>query len=147
MPASEMTSDLSQPSAGGVLGLLRSLGSIAALVGAVGSAELTVRAGRTTPRFLLVLIILWVLSPFALYGLGYVFSRRWSASARATLYVVMLLIVPASLAIYANSGFRPAGAKNGAVFVAAPPASWIIMALSVGLAMFASRRRASERKL
>jgi hypothetical protein len=147
MPASEMTSDLSQPSAGGVLGLLRSLGSIAALVGAVGSAELTVRAGRTTPRFLLVLIILWVLSPFALYGLGYVFSRRWSASARATLYVVMLLIVPASLAIYANSGFRPAGAKAGAVFVAVPPASWIIMALSVGLAMFASRRRAQERKL
>ena len=137
-----MTTDSFEPSARGVLGVLRSLAWIAALIGAVGSAELTLRAGRTTPRFLLVLIILWVLSPFALFGLGSIFSRRWSAAARTTLYIVMLLIAPVSLAMYANNGFRPAGTKNGAVFVAVPPASWIIMALSVGLAMFASRRRA-----
>jgi hypothetical protein len=138
-----MTSDLSEPSTGGFLGLLRSLAGVAALIGAVGSVELMLRAGRATPPFLLVIFVFWVLSPFALFALGFMMSKRWSIPARAALYVGILLVAPASLAMYAHPDFRPAGTKNASV----APISWIVMTVPVGIAMLASRRRAERHQL
>ena len=126
--------------------MLRSLAGVAALVGAVGSVELMLRAGRETPRFLLVIFVFWVLSPFALFALGLMMSKRWSIPARATLYVTMLLLAPASLAMYAHPDFRPAGTKNASIFVVVAPISWIVMTVAVGIAMLASQRRGERRK-
>jgi len=128
------------------LNALRGMGWLfAAIIGGVGSVELMLRAGRATPRFLLVIFVFWVLSPFALFALGYMMSKRWSIPARATLYVAMLLVAPASLAMYAHPDLRPAGTKNASVFVVIAPISWIVMTGAVGIAMLASRRRAERR--
>src|SRR5450432_3739404 len=83
----EITSDVSRRRQdGGFLGLLRAVSLIAVVVGAVGSVGLMLSAGRSTPRFLLVLFVIWVLSPFVALAWANVVSRRWSSLTRVTLY-------------------------------------------------------------
>ena len=48
----------------GFLDVLRTLALIAAVAGAAGSIALMLRAGRRSPRLLIALFTIWVLSPF-----------------------------------------------------------------------------------
>jgi hypothetical protein len=138
----ETTSDASQGRpGGGFLGLLRAVALVALVTGAVGSVGLMLRAGRSTPRLLLVLFVIWVLSPFVALAWANMASKRWSALTRATLYCATLVITLGSLAIYANPARRPTGSANAFVFVAGPPASWLFMAIVVPTAALISRRR------
>ena len=114
---------------------------IAVVAGAVGSVGLTLRAGRTTPRFLLFLFVIWVLSPFVALGWAHMVSRRWSVLTRATLYCVTLAITVGTLAIYGGIVLPPAGSPRAFVFVAVPPGSWLLMAIAVPIAALVSRRR------
>ena len=66
---------------------------IAVLAGAADSVGLMPREGRRgDERFPLVLIAIWVLSPFMALALADVVSTRWSVLTRATLYSVMLVL-------------------------------------------------------
>jgi hypothetical protein len=125
---------------GGFLGLLRAVARIAVVAGAVGSVGLTLRAGRGTPRFLLVLFVIWVLSPFVALAWAYLVSKRWSVLTRAALYCVTLVITLGSLAIYGNVVLPPAGSPRAFVFVVVPPGSWLLMAIVVPIAALISRR-------
>jgi len=107
---------------GGFLGLLRAAARIAVVAGAVGSIGLMLRAGQRTPRFLLVLFTIWVLSPFVALAWANVVSKRWSVLTRATLYSVTLVITLGSLAIYGDVVVvAPPGSANTFVFVVVPP--------------------------
>ena len=111
---SEITSEASRgrPDAG-FLGLLRVVALIAVAAGAVGSLGLMLRAGRSTPRLLLVVFVIWVLSPFVALAWANMVSKRWSVLTRATLYCVTLVITLGSLAIYGELVvLRPAGSAN-----------------------------------
>ena len=130
---------------GGFPGLLRAAALIAVVVGAVGSVGLTLRDGRSAPRFLLVLFVIWVLSPFVALAWANIVSKRWSLLTRSTLHVVTLIITLSSLAIYGRFVSPPAGTAHAFVFVAVPPASWLLMAIAVPIAAFISRRRSSRR--
>jgi hypothetical protein len=125
---------------GGFLGHLRAAALIAVLVGAVGSVGFLLRAGQRTPRLLLVLFVLWVLSPFMAVVLADVVSKRWSVLTRATLYCVMLVLTLGSLAIYGDDALRPRRAQAGFVFVVVPLASWLLIAIVVPIAALVSRR-------
>jgi hypothetical protein len=125
---------------GGFLGRLRAVGLIAVVVCAVGSVGLTLRAGRRTPRLLLVLFVIWVLSPLAALAWANLVSKRWSALTRATLYCVTLVVTLGSLAIYGDLVMPPAGSPRAFVFVAVPPASWLLLATVVPIASLVSRR-------
>ena len=120
---------------------LRGVARIAVVVGAVGSVGLMLRAGRNTPRLLLVLFVIWVLSPFGALAWANTVSQRWSALTRATLYCVTLVVTLGSLAMYGGLIKRPAGTANAFMFVAVPPASWALIAIAVALAALLSRRR------
>src|SRR5260370_38079839 len=85
---------------GGFLRPLCTVALLAVVAGAVGSVGLLLRAGRRTPRLLLVLFVLWALSPFVALAWANMTSKRWSATARATLYCVTLVVTLGSLAIY-----------------------------------------------
>ncbi len=124
---------------GGFLGLLRAVALIAVLAGAVGSVGLILRAGQRTPRLLLVLFVLWVLSPFVVLAWANMASERWSVLTRATLHCVTLVLSLGSLAIYRDPALRPAGSANAFVFVAVPPASWLLIAIVVPIAALISR--------
>jgi hypothetical protein len=125
---------------GGFLGLLRAVARIAVVAGAVGSVGLTLRAGRSTPRFLLVLFVIWVLSPFVALAWANTVSKPWPVLTRATLDCVTLVVTLGSLAIYGSVVLPPAGSPRAFVFVVVPPGSWLLVALSVPIAALVSRR-------
>lgn len=127
-------------SAAGFLGLLRAVALIAVVTGAAGSLGLMLRAGRSTPRFLLVIFVFWVLSPFAALAWANVVSKRWSVLTRAALYCVTLVVTLGSLAFYAELVAPPAGSPNAFVFVIVPPVSCLLLAIVVPVAAFTSRR-------
>jgi hypothetical protein len=139
----EITSEASRGRpAMGFLGLLRVVALIAVVAGAVGSVGLTLRAGRSTPRLLLVVFVIWVLSPFVALAWANMVSKRWSVLTRATLYCVTLVITLGSLVIYGELVvLRPPGSANAFLFVVVPPGSWLLMAIVVPIAAFISRRR------
>lgn len=128
----EMTSIVSRGGPeGGFVGRLRAAALIAVLAGAAGSIGLMLRAGQRSPRILLVLFAIWVLSPFVALVLAHVVSKRWSVPTRATLYSVMLVATLGSLAIYGEDALRPRKAQPAFVYVAVPPASWLLTAIVV----------------
>jgi hypothetical protein len=113
---------------------------IAVVAGAVGSVGLLLRAGRRTPRLLLVLFVIWILSPFVALAWANMVSKRWSVFTRATLDCVTLVLTLGSLAIYGGLVSPPAGSPRTFVFVAVPPASWLLLTIVVPLAALISRR-------
>jgi len=123
---------------------------IAVVVGAVGSVGLMLRAGQRSPRLLLVLFTIWVLSPFVALAWANVVSRRWSVLTRATLYGVTLVVTLGSLALYGDVvRVTPPGSPNAFVFVVVAPGSWVLMTVAVAIAALVSRqlsRRGAERQ-
>ena len=137
----ETNSDASQGRPdGGFLSLLRAVALIAVVAGAVGSGGLMLRAGRSTPRLLLVLFVIWVLSPFVALAWANMVSKRWTVLTRATLYCVTLVITLGSLAIYGGVVLTSAGSPRAFVFVVVPAGSWLLMAIVVPIAALISRR-------
>ena len=122
------------------LRLLRAAGLIAALAGAGVSIGLLLRAGQRTPRLLLVIMAIWVLSPFMVLLLAHVVSKRWSVLTRATLHGLMLVVTIGSLAIYADDALKPRKAQAAFVFVAVPPASCLLVAIALPIAALISGR-------
>lgn len=125
----------------GFLSVLRTIALITVVVGAIGSLGLMFRAGQHTPRFLLVLFTLWVLSPFVALFWANIVSKRWFVVTRVTLYCVTFLVTLGSLVIYSKLvDIRPAGSANAFLFVIVPPASWVFIAIVVSIAALISRR-------
>lgn len=138
----EMTSRASRGRPkGGLLGLLRAVALIAVVAGAAGSVGLMLRAGQRTPRLLLVIFTLWVLSPFVALLWANMVSKHWSAVTRATLYCVTLVVTLGSLAIYGELVvLKPSGSPNAFLFVVVPPASWVFVTVVVPMAALLSGR-------
>jgi hypothetical protein len=124
--------------------LLLIVARIAVVIGAVGSVVFMLSAGRNTPRLLLVLFVIWVLSPFVALAWANMVSKRWSVLTRTTLYWVTTVITLASLAVYGGLILPPAGSPPAFIFVAVPPASWFLITAVVLMAALVSRRRSSR---
>lgn len=120
---------------------LRSAALIAVVAGALGSLGFLIRAGLRTPPFLLVIMLVWVLSPFVVLGLADLKAKRWLASTRSALHVVMLLVTVGSLAVYWRDVVRPRKSQPAFVYVAVPPAAWLLIAIVVPAAALNARRR------
>ena len=71
---------------------LRAVALFVVFAGAASSLGSMLRAGRRTPRFLLVLFVIWVLAPFAALAWANMVSTRWSAITRTTLYWATLVV-------------------------------------------------------
>ena len=112
-------------------GPLRPAALIAVLVGAVGSVGLLLREGQRTPRFLLVLFVLWVLSPFMAVVLADAISKRWPVLTRPPLYGVSLVFTLGSLVIYGAVALGLLRARPAAVFLLVPLASWLLIAIAL----------------
>lgn len=123
------------------LRLSRAVALIAVVVGAVGSLGLLLRAGQRTPRLLLVLFTIWVLSPFVALAWANIVSKRWSVLARATLYSATLVLTLGSSAIYGDViPVAPPGSANAFVSVVVPPVSWLLIIVIVLIARLSPRR-------
>ena len=127
---------------GGFLGRLRATALIAVLAAAFGSVGLMLRAGHRNPsRLLLAMIAIWVISPFVVLLLAGLVSARRPVLIRTTLYSLMLILSVGSLAIYVDDALRPRKAQAAFVFIALPPASWLLIAIVVPVAALISGRK------
>lgn len=120
---------------------LRSTALIALVIGAVGSIGLWIHAAKHPPPLLIVLFVIWVLSPFVVLGIGHVVSKRWASGTQAALYWVTLLVSLASIVIYADDAVSHRTAHPAAVYVVVPPASWVASAVAVGLGAWIAKRK------
>jgi hypothetical protein len=127
------------------LSVLRTAALIALPAGAAGSIGLMLRAGHRNPsRVLLILFAIWVLSPFVALLFAIMVSKDWSVLTRATLYGVVLVLTVTSLAIYGDAALGPPRMKTAFVFVVVPPASWLLIAITISIAALISRRRSTR---
>jgi uncharacterized membrane protein len=96
------------------------------------------RANRST--LLIVLFAGWVAMPFV--GLGFIdlLSSEWSASARTTLFRLILFVAVASLAIYAYVVKHPRP-QEAFPFLVTPFSTWVLMAVVLLAFQWRSRRR------
>jgi hypothetical protein len=121
-------------------GLLRPVALIAVVAGAVGSVGLMLWVSHRNPsRVLILLFLIWDLSPFMALLLADMVSTRWSIITRATLHVVMLVLALSSLALYADVVLRPRP-QPAFMFLAVPFGSWLLMMIVVPMAALISRR-------
>ena len=143
----ETPSDVSrgQPE-GGFVGVLRVVALIAVMAGSLGSLYLLFRASQRRPPLLMIIFVIWVLSPFVALLLADLASKRWSVVMRVTLHSLMLVLALGSLAVYGDDALRPRTAQAAFVYVATPPASWLLFAV-VAIAAFISRRVSRRRRL
>ncbi len=143
----QITSPASQGTpAGGSVRRLRAATLSALLVGAGGSVALMLRAGRrNTSPLLIVLFACWVLSPFIALAFAAIASKRWSTRTRVTLYGIILVVTLGSLALYGAVALGPPRTRTASVFVVVPPASWLLMVVTLALAAVVSRGRTGRR--
>jgi hypothetical protein len=121
---------------------LRTAALIAVSAGAVGSVGLLLRATNRNPSQLLVLLlVLWVVSPFVALMWASIVSTRWSVLTRVTLYGVMLVVPVGCLAIYVVDAIWPRTSPGPFVFIPVPPALWLFSALVVLAAALISGRQ------
>ncbi len=139
----EITSNTSQGKPEGKsLRLLRVAALVALVVGAAGSLGFMFRAGQHTPRLLLILFAIWVLSPFVIILWAITVSKRWSVLTRAALHYVTLIVTLGSLATYGGwVHLKPPGSGNAFLFVIIPPASLIFIAIVLAITAWISSRR------
>jgi hypothetical protein len=125
----------------GALRMLHSVALTAVVAGAVGSVGLMFWVGHRNPsRVLLLLFVIWDLSPFMALLLADMVSKRWSVITRATLHIVMLVIALSSLALYGDVVLRPRP-QPAFIFLVVPLGSWLLMTIVVPIAALISRRR------
>ena len=122
---------------------LQAAAIVAGLVGAVGSFSFMLRAGRRNGSlFLMVIMTVWVLSPFVALAWANLISKGWPVLNRTILYGVMLVLTVASLAVYGVNAVLPPKAQAAFVFVVVPPLSWLLMAIAgIAALQFARRSR------
>jgi hypothetical protein len=122
---------------------LRAASRAAAVAGAVGSVGLTLWVGRGgSSLVLMVLFVGWVLGPLMGLLVADRLSRRWSPATRVTLYIVMLIVAVASVAVYGDVAVRPR-ATPAFMFLVVPLCSWLLMLTAIPIAAFISRWRQS----
>ena len=122
------------------LGILRITALIVVISGALGSVGFTLHTGRNNPSVLLILLfVVWVLSPFVALLVAYVISNRWPVITRVAFYSLMIVLTIGSLVSYAGL-FSPSGTKPAFVFLVVPLISWLLIAIFIPIARLLSRR-------
>lgn len=115
---------------------------IAAVVCAGGSVALLLRAGRHNPSIvLMVLMAIWVLSPYLALALAAVVEKRWGAMKKGSLDRLILLISLGSLALYVDDALRAHREKAAFIFVMAPPSAWLVIVIAVAISIARPKNR------
>jgi hypothetical protein len=126
---------------GGFTGLLHAVALTALVAGAAGSVGLMLWVGHRNPsRVLILLFVIWDLSPFMALLFADMISKNWSVITRATLHIVMLVLALSSLALYGDVVLRPRP-QPAFMFLVIPFGSWLLMMTVVPIAALISGRR------
>ena len=123
--------------------IMRTTAFIVVISGAVGSLGFTLHAGRNNKSILLILLfVVWVLSPFVALAVGNVISNRWPVLTRMILYSLTIALTIGSLVSYSGIFSLP-GTKPGFIFLVVPLISWLLIAIFIPIARSLSRSSSS----
>jgi hypothetical protein len=107
--------------------LLHKIAVIATIIGAIGSLGFMIYTGRKNPSIVLILMFLiWVLSPFIGLFIANIISKTWSLYNRSILYWLMLVLSITSLVGYSGI-LIPLGTKPAFIFLVIPFISWLVI--------------------
>ena len=124
------------------MGRLRGAARAAVVIAALASVVLILYGGRrNSSGVLLVLFVIWVVSPFVGLALANRTSTRWPVGAQTALHTVMLVVAGVSLAIYVNAVLISPHAKLAAPFLIVPFVSWLLILMVVLIAFFRRQER------
>ena len=112
---------------------------VALIAGAAGSIGLMLHAKQHPPFLLLVFFIVWVVSPFAAFGMALLRSKRWTTPMQAALHLVIFAVALLSLLIYGDDAVHHRAAHPAFVYVAVPPASWLLGATVLSITAFKTK--------
>ena len=140
-PPTAIAVETPPPPPGRMFSILRMAFFIAIVAGTVGSIALMLRTSPNMPVLNIVLIGLWVISPFVLLALCDALATRWPLLHRPTIHVLALVLVVVALSVYQSVAFGPPRPKAATLFVLIPPISWLVIATGLGAAALVSRKR------
>lgn len=107
----------------------------------MGSVALFIRASQRkgpTP-LLIVLFVIWVLSPYVLLVAARLFAKRWPPRSRSWIHLAAVVVAAVSLVAYGAAALGPSEPKT-AVFVLVAPVCWLITAIGVAIGAVSARR-------
>ena len=114
------------------------------LTAAALSLSLMFWAGRKNPSLVLMALFTgWVLSPYVALVWAEARSQRWPAAARLRLYAVMCAVSAGCVAFYVRDALLPPR-KAAFIYLMAPLAAWVVIGVSLMLAVRMSRRAAGS---
>ena len=127
---------------------LRTFAAAAAVIGAIASVVMLVYVGNRTASnraqpVVMVLIAIWVLSPYVLLVAGNALSKSWSQLSHNILYWTMVAVAMTSLFAYIPAGMGPIRPKPAAPFVLTPPLQWILIVVALLVAARTGRRKSA----
>jgi predicted membrane channel-forming protein YqfA (hemolysin III family) len=120
---------------------MRTIAFLALIAGAAGSVGLLLHAKQHPPPLLIVLFVIWVLAPFACFGVAYKVSTPWPSGTQATLYIAIVFVALASLLVYGDDALHHRTPHPAFVYVAVPPVSGLLAAIAVSISAFKARRK------
>ena len=123
---------------------LRTLATVASIIGAIVSLWLMLSLHSSAPLFLVILFVGWVVSPFAALVATHLLSSRWSPSTRRALQVATMIVVIGSVALYADVAFRPPASQPAARWLIVPAVSWLVIAILPFIIKLLSRTRSAR---
>jgi membrane-bound metal-dependent hydrolase YbcI (DUF457 family) len=101
--------------------------------------------GRRNPSAaLMMLFVIWVLTPFAVLTAAEFRSRQWSGLTRTALYALMLVVALDSLVIYGHIALGPSRPQPAFWFLVVPPASIVLIAVVLRVAAAVSDGRSGS---
>jgi len=124
---------------------LRAMARLAVVAGAIGAVALMLYVGRRQQHYwLLIMFVVWDVAPFLALGFADLYTARWSAAARTTLYIVTLVVTVISLGVYLDVIIHPRP-QPAAPFLIMPVVAWLIMLTAVPMAAYMSGERLLRR--
>jgi hypothetical protein len=113
--------------------ILRVLSFVVLILGAVGSLEFVLNAGRQNRSFILIaLFAIWTLSPFlGLLAINAIIYR-WPPRKRFYFYLMMFVLTTVALVSYSGL-IRLPGARPAFIFLVVPLVSWLAIIITLRL--------------
>jgi hypothetical protein len=122
------------------------LPSVAVVLSAAVSFGLMLHVGEYRLNLLMLLFVVWDLSPFAALTVAGVASKRWPKITRTALYGVMLCVAGESVMVYGRVVWkRPA--QPAFAFLVVPLASWTLLIIVVLVAHVISTKNSGHQPL
>ena len=126
------------------LSSFRSIAFFIILAGAGASLDFVLHTGaKNHSIFLVLLFVVWVLSPFVGLLAANAMSIRWPSRNRVLFYVLVLLISVGSVACYSGALKFP-GARPAFVFLAIPLISWLLIGVMVQASRMSTLKQVNQ---